>query len=430
MSSDYLYVCCQITPTILDHLIEYYKTTPFKRVYFAIPPFNMHYYDSKSEMMEHVKSTMSYYGIKYYFIDQPCYNGAVVSDIAKLISSFVPSLPITKNDFLIDKVEEKTALLYKYDIRTGTQISDKVYHSMWSSYRVNKEADWDHNPLKFKWSEYEQYWLEKFIDSHVGEIPPIAGPPPQTFMNILTDLYRETSNSPNWKCKIQWWQETVENVLIRNGKNAVNMNDGFNVNKVFGDSQILDTVMLNEENIRCLSRLSWQQNGRYFEWISKMVSEAFGYSGAKSDLVNLISVMLHESGMSTLSFNNDKIADVTRQDMVRYKMNVITDRTRKNLSLPFAMYHDFEFDDTLSIEYLRHIMKKNSMSSDKFTLFAQMPSEYALEKLCLNNPDATYLREFNDRLRDGVEQLSFGMPIEDDSCKNLSKVCNNIMINV
>ena len=143
MSSDYLYVCCQITPTILDHLIEYYKTTPFKRVYFAIPPFNMHYYDSKSEMMEHVKSTMSYYGIKYYFIDQPCYNGAVVSDIAKLISSFVPSLPITKNDFLIDKVEEKTAFdlkLVSFDAKTKIKVIKEVRTMAGLGLKEAKEA--------------------------------------------------------------------------------------------------------------------------------------------------------------------------------------------------------------------------------------------------------------------------------------------------
>jgi len=220
----------------------------------------------------------------------------------------------------------------------------------------------------------------------------------------------------------------VKNVLFRNGKSNVNLNDGFNVNKMFCESQILDTFMLTDENIEKLSRLSWPQNGRYFEWISKMIAEMFGYSGAKSDLVNLISVMLHESNMSTLVFNHDKIADIVRQDMVRYKMNVITDRTRNKLSLPLGVYHDLEFDDTLSIEYLRHIMEKNSVPHNNLTLFAQVPSEWALEKLCLNNPDATDLREFNDRLRDGFENLSYGTPIEDDSCKNLSKVCKNNMI--
>ena len=430
MSSDYLYVCCQITPTILDHLTVYHKTNPYKKVYFAIPPFNMHYYDSKFEMMEHVKSTMSYIGVKYNFIDQPCYNGAVVSDISKMISSCVSSLSVEKSYSLISKVEDKTMLLYKYDISTGNPISNKLYQSSWASYRAEKESEWNNNPLKFKWSEYEKYWLDRYIDTHVGEIPPIAGTPPQKFMDILTDLYKETSNSPNWKCKIQWWKETVANVLFRNGKQEVNMNDGFGVNRVFEESQILDTFMLTEENIEHLSRLSWQQNGRYFEWISKMVAEVFGYSGAKSDLVNLVSVMLHESNMSRLTFNHDKIADIATQDMVRYKLNKINDTNRNDVSLPNAVYHDLEFDDTLTIEYLRNIMTKNETSTDNLTLFAQVPSELALEKLCENNSNADSLREFNNRLRGDFGALAYGTPIEDDNCTNLGKVFKNGMITV
>ena len=291
MSSDYLYVCCQITPTILDHLMVYHKTNPYKKVYFAIPPFNMHYYDSKFEMMEHVKSTMSYIGVKYHFIDQPCYNGAVVSDISKMISSYVPSLSVEKSYSLISRVDDTTMLLYKYDISTGKPISDKLYQSLWASYRAEKESEWDNNPLKFKWSEYEKYWLDRYIDTHFGEIPPIAGTPPQKFMDILTGSVQKRHQIPRiGNVRFSGGRKTVANVLFRNGKQEVNMNDGFGVNMVFEESQILDTFMLTEENIEHLSRLSWQHNGRYFEWISKMVAEVFGYSGAKSDLVNLVSV--------------------------------------------------------------------------------------------------------------------------------------------
>ena len=140
--------------------------------------------------------------------------------------------------------------------------------------------------------------------------------------------------------------------------------------------------------------------------------------------------MLHESNMSRLTFNHDKIADIATQDMVRYKLNKINDTNRNDVSLPNAVYHDLEFDDTLTIEYLRNIMTKNETSTDNLTLFAQVPSELALEKLCENNSNADSLREFNNRLRGDFEALTYGTPIEDDICTNLGKVFKNGMITV
>lgn len=435
MNSDYIYVCCQITPTIIDHISELHKTVPFKRAYFAIPPFNMHYYHDKFEMTEHIKSEMSYIGVKYFFIDQPCFAPAVNTDIFKIISKCT-SLSVTKNEFLIDKIVEKTELLYKYDIRTGQPISDKLYHNMWACYRAEKESEWSRENKSFQWSEYEQYWLTIFIDtSNAVNIPPIAGNHAQPMLNILHDMYIKTNNSPNWTCKITWWQQTVQNVLFSHGKQSFAPFEDFNVlkanftkNQYFSDSPILNTLQLSEQAIHDSDRLSWGQSGRYFEWISKFSAEAFGYSGAKSDLINLSCIMAHENNLSQLNFDHERTAEPIAQAMLRYKLQLIKEDNMKHVITPNVIYHDNEFDDTISIAYVNHILGATDKSGSTI-LFAQVPDEDALETMCLSNPKkAGILREYNDRLHNNYDVKTYGIFIEDSHCTNLDKVCKNDMI--
>ena len=435
MNSDYIYVCCQITPTIIDHITTLHETVKFKRAYFAIPPFNMHYYHDKYEMSEHVKSAMSYIGVKYFFIDQPCFAPAVNTDIFKIISNCT-SLSVSKNEFLIEKIVDKTELLYKYDIRSGTTISDKVYHNMWACYRAKQESEWKRENKALQWSEYEQYWLTVFIDtSSAGNIPPIAGNNAQPMLNILRDMYMQTNNSPCWTCKVTWWQQTVQEIIFSHGKQSFSPFEDFNVIKTnytkdqyFLDSPILSTLQMSKQAINDSNRLSWAQSGRYFEWISKFSAEAFGYNGAKSDLINLACVMAHENNMSQLNFDHERVAEPTTQAMLKYKLQLINKNTMSSVVTPKVIYHDNEFDDTISIGYVNHILE--TANKPNYTLlFAQVPDEDALESLCNSNPKkAELLCEYHERLKSNYDFATYGAFIEDTHCTNLDKVCKNDML--
>jgi len=455
LNDDYVYVCCQLTPTILDNIIIQYADAPFKTIYFAIPPFNLHYYNKdKNRAMSAVKKWFDGYDVQYFFIDQPCWSAPVATKLSH-ITSKITHMQLETNEVVIDKVIDKTAFMYKYDLRYGTEISDKVYHNMWSNYRAEKESEWgvsNHAANVAQWSNEESYWIQHWIDRPIApgvSIPPLAGKIPDNFAKILMDLIHRAETN---QMTPSVWNENVEAVFTNHGldysdlfqcvgvqKKTIDQNGD---EKSFIDSQILDTFGFSQVEKRKISNLSWSQNGRYFEWISKFLGEAYTIPGAKSDIANFICIMLHMSGLIELEVDSSNcilpmeqnvlykhVSDfVTTSSVIytRYKYDATVDNFIQPYNLPMKVYHDMEFDDTatISLIHMLNIYRKNC------DFYAQYPSDVALDTVVEQNRCKEMdILCFYDKLAKKQKMLShYGTVIEDDHCVNLAKVMKNPML--